>query len=344
MLHEKIRGSKGRISVTSPFASDNDVGWPPFYEAEVGRIKSSILGVPYVSWEINEDVQSNSIENVLRNYFLDKSLYKLLLSAFKSEQSQTYLRHLQVRDKTFSSIPTVSATESSSMTPSELAIQLLSYEENVNSSTLRELIILAEEMDFDANTSRKLAPFLLGFARRFRDSVETENQVAVWSAIRTGASMLRPEEADQLCSLLEPGHPIETSLVTVKMLGRIFEANPPLELDMFPNLSDVVYEMARQLLNKYAIAVSQSAAMSQLAVFALSGMGSLSLVSAIDQVIELNAPWFAVGVQRKLTRLQGEWLSRSVNPDSPPFRQISYAIQRLQGNTQISAKKLNALP
>ena len=49
--------------------------------------------------------------------------------------------------------------------------------------------------------------------------------------------------------------------MTVKMLGRIFEAQPPADVDQYPELAAEVRQIAESLLNRYAIASSQSAAM-----------------------------------------------------------------------------------
>ncbi len=52
---------------------------------------------------------------------------------------------------------------------------------------------------------------------------------------------------------------------TVKMLGRIFEAQPPAEVDEYKDLANDVYKIAELSLNPHVITASQIAAKAQLA-------------------------------------------------------------------------------
>ncbi len=205
----------------------------------------------------------------------------------------------------------VSANEQE-WTPDVLADALLGPDGENDWPRLRELIWRAEDTEFSVEQSARLAPRLLELAIRHRDIGDPQDDGAVFSAIRTGASMLRPSEARRLRPLLEPGHPIETSLVAVKMLGRIFEAQPPSDVDQFPELAADVRRITDSLLNRYAIAISQSAAMAQLAIYALAAMGSTDSQVAVKCVRELDVTWFTRRTIRKLSDLTGYWTSRSV--------------------------------
>ena len=133
----------------------------------------------------------------------------------------------------------------------------------------------------------------------------------VFSAIRTGASMLRPNDARRLLVLLEPGHSIDTSLVTLKMLGRIFEAQPPGRLDQYADLAGEVRKIADSLLNRYAISSSQSAAMAQLAIYALAAMASNETLDVVRTVRQIGVAWFIQQTAHELRELRGYWDGRS---------------------------------
>ncbi len=109
-------------------------------------------------------------------------------------------------------------------TSATLADQILKPDAEDDWPQLREMILTAEDFDFTLQESALLAPRLLDLAIRHRDSDDREDAPAVWSAIRTGASMFQPNDASPLLPLFEPGHTIDTSKVAVKMLGRIYEA------------------------------------------------------------------------------------------------------------------------
>ena len=197
-------------------------------------------------------------------------------------------------------------------TSDRLADELLRLDVEKDWPRLRELILIAEDFSFTLDKSTLLAPRLLYLAVQYRDSNDQQDAPGVFSAIRTGASMLRPTEARCLLALLEPGHTIETSLVALKMLGRIFEAQPPERPDQYTDLADEVRGIAESLLNRYAIASSQSAATAQLAVCTLAAMASNETLPIVQAVRRLGVSWFSQQTARELRELQSSWNARSV--------------------------------
>ncbi|GEM_PF-1380565 len=214
-------------------------------------------------------------------------------------------------------------------TSDQLASAILGAEAEADMPRLREMILAAENTGFTIAQSEKLSPWLLSFATKYRDKNNPQDKAAIWSAIRTGASMLTPSYADRLLPLLEPGHSIETSLVTVKMIGRIFEAQPPAEVDKYPVLADEVLRIAEALLNRYAITVSQSAAMAQLAVYALVAMASSKTQQIVESVRQLGVSWFIQQTQRELRELRDIWASRPVPVAERPLELLDRAIESL---------------
>lgn len=216
-------------------------------------------------------------------------------------------------------------------TSDRLADELLKLGAENDWSRLRELVLLAEDTDFSLEQSSLLAPRLLEFAIQYRASNDSQDAPVVWSAIRTGASMLRPQEAKRLLPLLEPGHSIETSLVALKMLGHIFEAQPPERPDQHTDLASEVRGIAESLLNPYAIASShQSAAMAQLAVYALAAMASSKTLNIVCSVRRLGVSWFAHQIARELRELRNSWDARSVPAAPAVFELLERAMHELQ--------------
>ena len=211
------------------------------------------------------------------------------------------------------------------MNPDELTDVLL----NRNDWTqLQELIQTAECTDFTPEQSKKLAPRLLQLAIQHRD--ETGHKpVAIWSAIRTGASMLYPSQAHQLEPLFAPGSHVDTTMTSVKMLGRIFEAQPPKKKDQYQDLSDDMRYIANCLLNEYSIASSQCAALAQLSIYALAAMASSQTIDVVTTVKNLGISWFAQQMHFELKELRGYWSGNPrVAPDEPR-KLLEQAIQVL---------------
>ncbi len=215
-------------------------------------------------------------------------------------------------------------------TSDQLASSLLHPQAESDMPHLREMILFAEDTGFTVDQSKQLAPWLLSFAQKYRDSNDPQDEAAVWSAIRTGASMLTPHDTDGLRALLEPLHSIETSLVTVKMLGRIFEAQPPADVDEHQDLADEVCQIAESLLDPYAITASQSAAMAQLAIYALVAMASSKTQQIVETVQQLGVTWFTQQTLRELCELRSIWSSRPVPVADRPQELLYRAIQALE--------------
>lgn len=215
-------------------------------------------------------------------------------------------------------------------TGQRLAAALLGADTSKDMPHIRELILLAEDTEFTPAESGKLAPWLLQFAETHRESNDPEDAPVVWAAIRTGASMLGPSEAERLVALLEPGHTIETSLVAVKMVGRVFEAQPPNEVDAYPRLAERVKEMADSLLNRHAIASSECAAKAMLATVALAAIASTEILCVARDVRDLRAPWFTRRTQRKLRELGEAWRLRIEDSDNKPIALLKETLDTLE--------------
>jgi hypothetical protein len=215
-------------------------------------------------------------------------------------------------------------------TADDLARALIEGDTLGNRSQIREWILAAEDVDFTDEQSDRLAPRLLELAGELRTSDDSEDEPAVSAAIRRGASMLRPGQASALLPLLEPGYPIETSLATLKMLGRIFEAQPPKSTDAYPRLARAVRVIGESLLNRYALAVTQSAAMAQLAIYALAAMASADAVETARTAERLGVSWFARRCAREIRRLDEAWEQRRVSAGAAPRRLLQQVLRELK--------------
>ena len=224
---------------------------------DYGPYRVCIPGPDQASWErirasltITRDIQSDAISvpprelpsGAVRDVFdaLKQHLKTQLIRDWESEESSTDeepTKPAAVESPARSRDSDTTPVDVSQWPSAQLASEILQPQAESNMPALREMILTAEDTGFAPDQSGRLAPWLLSFAERHRDSSDPQDEAAVWSAIRTGASMLTQDAADRLRPLLQPGHSIETSLVAVKMLGRIFEAQPPADVDQHIDLS-----------------------------------------------------------------------------------------------------------
>lgn len=278
------------------------------------------------------DVQAEFDRNVYRMVWIDEDRLDFL-----DRDWQLTWGYLDLTEDEVAELEVIDASDRDRLEPDStwftadgLADEILSIESETPSRRLREVILLAEDTEFTPEQSARLAPRLLDIAKQRRDSNDPQDEPVVLSAIRTGASMLRPSEAESLLPLLEPGHPIETSLVTLKMLGRVFEAQPPDDIDQHEPLANEARNIAVSLLNPYAITISQSAAMAQLAVYALAAMGSGHLVKSVRSIRQLAVDWFTRRTVRKLRELDEFWQSQRSKVASAHRDLVSDALTELQ--------------
>lgn len=191
-----------------------------------------------------------------------------------------------------------------------LAYEILGCNIDTDIVQLRQMLLEAEDRDFSDDFNLRLAPWLLDFVKKLRDSQNPEDRVAVLSALRTGASLLSPEKIDDLLPFLEPGFAIETSRVAIKMVGRIFEAYPPQVRDAHPRMAIELHKILGTLLNPHVLEIPAVAAKAQLAIYALAAMASSHVLRAIDDVNSLKLSWFSQRTKRKLEELRRFWSAR----------------------------------
>jgi hypothetical protein len=177
-----------------------------------------------------------------------------------------------------------------------------------NMSRVREMIFQAEDTDFTIEESAQLSPWLLNFAEKhlYLRYDGSDYDHAINSAIRTGASMLFPKDASNLLPLLQPG--CCTTLVAMKMMGRIFEAQPPTDIDQHIDLANDIL----QILNRHVIATQSSsevppAAYTILTIRAIITMGGSSTIDRIVEIIQGYDAWAIKRLYHKLNELREVW-------------------------------------
>lgn len=175
---------------------------------------------------------------------------------------------------------------------------------------IRNMIMEAEDLAFSVEQSKIVSPWLLNFAAENRN--DSDNEDAIYSAIRTGASMLYPNEVELLFPLLESGYDVSTVRVTVKMIGRIFEAQPPSKVGEYEYISKKIYDIAMLILNDSSAELSScgEAATVQLGILALISMGSTRSELVLSEV-KNEASWFQEYVLHNMEELRVIWQNRT---------------------------------
>ncbi len=174
-----------------------------------------------------------------------------------------------------------------------------------------------EDTDFTVEQSKVVSPWLISYALKNRDKREATDVkglfFSVSSAIRTGSSMLYPNQVERLFPLLEAGHIIDTSVVTVKMISRIFEAQPPSKVGEHEVVADKIYETIKAILSNDSFVFVEmdhvDIALMQLGITALIGMGSKKVYQILER-IKNKETWIDNYIIRNIEDLKRTWEAR----------------------------------
>lgn len=198
---------------------------------------------------------------------------------------------------------------------------------------VRDVIHLAEDTDFTVEQSKIVSPWLLKYALKNRDSSDTEDEYPVYSAIRTGASMLTPDLVHWLFPLLEKGHQIDTSLVTVKMIGRMFAAQPPSKVGEYENIAEKVYDFLNPMLDRHlAVSPGRDGAIAELCATSLVAMGSEKIYPILEKVKDKER-WFKQYLLHNAEELKATWESRAKSVSDNMMEFLNEVIKKIQEMT-----------
>lgn len=174
---------------------------------------------------------------------------------------------------------------------------------------IEDLVLLAEDTQFSPEQEKRLAPRLLEAATVLRDNESAAYTTTVWSAIRTYASMIVPEDINSMAELLtQPGdHAVDTLLVTLKSLRRLLEVRPPATGTADSILMDKVVGVARAYLDPWVIRPGEDAAIGQNTILVLTALGNSDVLDITNKLKSRRVEWFQTQLSRRLREMLQQW-------------------------------------
>jgi hypothetical protein len=185
--------------------------------------------------------------------------------------------------------------------------------------TLREaargrLIIEAEALAFDMHERRELEKLLWDFILEHRDSDDTDELLAVGSAIRKYVAVMAPEDLSAVAVLLDPCHPapvpLTAELELTKMVVHKLSTHPPQDDDSEPELAERLMELARLYVNPRQLPREKYSAVAIHAVLALLLLRSSHVTELVHLLRGLPVAWFTELVGTRSRRLRGQFQQR----------------------------------
>ena len=196
---------------------------------------------------------------------------------------------------------------------------------------LAALIYAAEDLRFDSTDQQnEIADILQNIALKMKDHAPAQLEQVINSAIRRFASLVEEDKADQLIPFLKNTDGLDTRLVALQSVGRIFEVAPLQEDSVTLALRNRLFDMAKKLLLSDVLVAGETSAMAQQAVYGLASMGDKRLHDCVVQIEALNLPWFKQIIQNDLNRLRELWKQSGIDvQESPACKQLESAINAL---------------
>lgn len=207
---------------------------------------------------------------------------------------------------------------------------------NITHHERRDLIIQAENFEFDVRQRGTLIALLQNFVAKCRDHQHPDNLGAIGASIRKSIAGLRTQD-----SLLYAAHllnckgqvpfPLVVENEIIKMIVRKLSAIPITQADSCPELGQTLYEIARSYLGSWLLDREKYAAIALNAIIALALLQSPYANVLINCVREGDVYWF-----RHLLAVRSGWLADELNVrfPGPELDDVVASLINMQTRTQ----------
>ena len=195
--------------------------------------------------------------------------------------------------------------------------QVLAQIADRNSSSRDRLtaVCSAEIMRFEGSEKDKLVDVLWEYIQENRNSNNPDELVAVGAAIRKYIANMPMNSMGKLSNLLEPNHrtplPPSLELEVAKMIYRNFGVFPPSSPDPHPELSNRLWEMAKEYMIPRFILRDNYGTIATMAIAAIIAMRSKHAEEAWSEAMQVSHRWFGMIVRNDVADLYQEWITKN---------------------------------
>ena len=194
------------------------------------------------------------------------------------------------------------------------------------------LVYAAENVHFkDPNQQAKVRSRLRELALELRETSRAGVEHVVWSALRRFSSLLPGEEANDLLEFLDRKGVVDTRMVALQCVSRVFHAGPPSDPAAFEPLAGRVAEYGKKFLDPDVFAGGENSSIARNAVLALAALGSPRLEGCVNWVNTLSRRWLSRQVRRQLQELLDTWKDHDAGSEgSPTFEIVESALKAVR--------------
>jgi len=196
------------------------------------------------------------------------------------------------------------------------------------------LVYAAENVHFrDAEQQVGVRLRLRELALELREVSRPGVERVVWSAMRRFSSLLSPEKANDLLEFLDRKGVVDTRMVALQCVARVFQDRPPWDTATLEALERRVAEYAEKFLDPDVFGGGENSSIARNAVLALASLGSPRLRDCVVCVNALGRRWLSRQIRRQLQALLDTWKSRDPEcKGSSAFNVVEEALKTVQTN------------
>jgi hypothetical protein len=196
----------------------------------------------------------------------------------------------------------------------------------------RDALVFAAENAFFSTPEQQanVCARLRQLALELRESPAAGTEHVVWSAMRRFSSLLPAEQVDSLVEFLERRGAVDTRMVALQCIARVFEKEPPSDSLDRDALMRRVAEYADKFLDPDIFAGGENSAIARNAVAALAALGSAKLEGCIQRAEAIGKRWFTARLKGDLLRILEAWsISGGDGEGTSAFRRLRECLARL---------------
>ncbi len=194
------------------------------------------------------------------------------------------------------------------------------------------LVFAAEDVQFTGESLRRsVEESLKRIAVDLRGSRRAGVDRVVWSALRRFASLVDERHVGELRDFLDPNGYVDTRLVALQGIARVFEHHPPQRGEEVGPLADRAHEIAKKLLDADVFASGETSAIATQAVMVLCVLGDRRALECIDRAKALGRQWVGRKLRDCLGDVRTAWLEDEKAPkESEVFQLVDEALTHLE--------------
>ncbi len=185
------------------------------------------------------------------------------------------------------------------------------------------LVYAAENATFKKPEDQaRVCSRLRELALELRETTKTGTEHVVWSAIRRLSSLIPSEDANGLLAFLDRKGRVDTRMVALQCVARVFQNGPPSGRNAVEPLERRVAEYAEKFLDPDVFESGENSSIARNAVLALAALGSPRLEGCMSRVDALGKRWLSRRIRHQLQELLDSWKAHGVESEKTPAMQV----------------------